>query len=226
MKVLQWCLVPRTCALARPCRTDEPSGALGTSVAPSFHQLLRNGHARSGKRGIRGFPFRDRCGSSRQTRDSPHPASCHCEGARPKQSPTRLASRRSSFPRTRESRLDPGSESGVTNYGQSGVLRETVPPMRLLRRSTPRNDTPRRGNCRESCRSAGRMDDRQDAGPTGRSCNSKAATFLGVFALRNGFLGAIVFLLWTLATYPETLCIVESYKRPAFYGPIWSDHSL
>jgi hypothetical protein len=27
-------LGPRTCALARPCRTDESSGALGTSVAP------------------------------------------------------------------------------------------------------------------------------------------------------------------------------------------------
>jgi hypothetical protein len=49
MKVLRLGLVPRTCALARPCRTDEPNGALGTSVAPNFRQHLHNGHALSGK---------------------------------------------------------------------------------------------------------------------------------------------------------------------------------
>jgi len=52
MKVLRWVLVPRTCALARPCRTDEPHGAWGTSVAPNFRQLLQNSHALSVKRGI------------------------------------------------------------------------------------------------------------------------------------------------------------------------------
>jgi hypothetical protein len=43
----------------------------------------------------------------------------HCEGGSPKQSPVGGASRPSSFPRTRSrearDRLDPGSESGVTN---------------------------------------------------------------------------------------------------------------
>jgi hypothetical protein len=44
-----------------------------------------------------------------------------------------------------ESRLDPGSESGATNHGQSRVPRGIAPPMRLLRRSTPRNDRVKSG---------------------------------------------------------------------------------
>ena len=49
------CLVPRTCALARPCRTDEPTEALGTSVAPRIQSgefgCLRPGlcQARAGR---------------------------------------------------------------------------------------------------------------------------------------------------------------------------------
>ena len=50
------------------------------------------------------------------------------------------ASRPSSSPRTRSreerDRLDPGSESGVTNSRQSRVPYETVPPIRLLSRGT------------------------------------------------------------------------------------------
>ena len=50
-----------------------------------------------------------------------------------KQSPLAWASHPWSFPHTRESRLDPESESGVTNGRQSRVPRGTVPPMRLPR---------------------------------------------------------------------------------------------
>jgi len=61
-----------------------------------------------------------------------------------KQSPVEWPSHPLSFPRTRESRLDPGSESGVTNDRQSHVPRGTVPPMRVQSRGTrdctPRND--------------------------------------------------------------------------------------
>jgi|GEM_PF-6743589 len=65
-----------------------------------------------------------------------------------KQSPVGWPSRPLSFPRTRSrearDRLDPGSESGVTNDRQSHVPRGTVPPMRVQSRGTrdctPRND--------------------------------------------------------------------------------------
>ncbi len=57
-----------------------------------------------------------------------------------KQSPVESPSHPLSFPRTRESRLDHGSESGVTNDRQSRVPRGTVPPMRLLSRCIPRSD--------------------------------------------------------------------------------------
>ncbi len=46
-------------------------------------------------------------------------------------------------------RLDPGSESGVTNDRQSRVLRGTVPPVKLLSRG-PRDFTPRNGRVSNS----------------------------------------------------------------------------
>ncbi len=95
-------------------------------------------------RGERNEPHGSRKELERYGSPTQKAVNCHCEGASPRQSPVGWASRPSSFPRTRESRLDPGSESGVTNHRQSRVPRGTVPPMRLLRRLAPRNDIVRR----------------------------------------------------------------------------------
>jgi hypothetical protein len=70
---------------------------------------------------------------------------CQCEGARPEQSPAGWVFRPSSFPRTRSrearDRLDPGSESGVTNNRQSRVPRgaETWQSSRILSLIPPRH---------------------------------------------------------------------------------------